>query len=290
MNNKSALIICLVLIAVTVVFVNSIASNFAPEKQALANQTTLLAEAQSARDALALKNETIRSQIITEAVAQSDKQIMLDNAKAKGIGELNQLNAQYQARLAEIQKDIEANQALALAAKILIAGLSVALVLVAFAGGVYTFNRANVVRVGETSLVFRGNKMYQPEGLIPYMATDEVPRWARAILWLRTVLVVKIKPTESPWEVVEQARHATQPRLDLRSSEDPQMVLALKQAQGQVKIAGLLAKRMNSREAKETAARVSAPVVVTEFTAPEIGYLPASAHQYQLLEESAEAK
>ena len=125
MNNKSALIICLVLIAVTVVFVNSIASNFAPEKQALANQTTLLAEAQSARDALALKNETIRSQIITEAVAQSDKQIMLDNAKAKGIGELNQLNAQYQARLAEIQKDIEANQALALAAKILIAGLSV---------------------------------------------------------------------------------------------------------------------------------------------------------------------
>lgn len=112
------------------------------------------------------------------------------------------------------------------------------------------------------------------------------------MIWLR--IVVAFNPgdgDEKHWEIVERARRATEPRISNSQVDYPQEVAQLRQASLQLEGIKALAKKMNSKEAKEAVGALSMPQPAQLAPAPEIGWLPApSKDAYAVLESSTEGR
>jgi hypothetical protein len=309
MTKSITLILSLILIAVIVLVANSAAGNFAPEKQAQATAVTLQAEADAARAAMNLKYDALRKEIMTRARAERDRQIEINKAETLRIGELNTLNAEYAAKLAVIQKDITTTNAeyaaklaviqkditttnaLATGLQILITGIAIALVLIAFAGVTYARNRAQTVQVGDTTIILKGDTIFQPENsLAPYMASDDLPRWLKWLYQLDAYRALRrAAPSAARWQQVQESRAALEPHFTAPQVQSPAAILALKQEQ--TRRIGLLARRMQGKEARQAVSELKSTPAFDEaaFGGLEIGWLPElEAGSQKILKDLAE--
>lgn len=168
------LIIALVIIAIVVAMVSPVASNFSPASQAEAKATALLAEATAAKAALDLKYEDIRRGIMERGIAERDLKIEMDKAENLRVGELNTVNAKYAASIQAINTQRDLWRAVSVGGVILITGVSVALMFIAFALASRMRNRAKVVPVGTTSVILLGSQMFSLR--TPSIATRQLRR------------------------------------------------------------------------------------------------------------------
>jgi hypothetical protein len=293
-RTSAVLVLSLFLIVAGLLVANGLLSNFAPEKQAAAKVTELAAQSLREKAALDLKYEDLRRGIMEKGLAQRDLKIEMDKAENLRIGELNTLTAKYEAAIAAINTQRDLWRAVAAGGVILVLGISIALVLCAFAYVTHMRNKAQVVSVGSTSIVLRGDQMFQPENSLDrYTAIEKIPRWAKALIWIRIAWSFNPKDgDEERWKVVERARRATEPHVSNSQVEHPQEVAQLRQAQLQLDGIRALARKMNSKEARDAAGTLTLPKPAeSNYTAPQIGWLPEAAQpdeMYKLLEMEAE--